>query len=272
MKRRRSCLFNMIALEAGECLGEQLDAFRCNEIRLQRTVYLPDQPTDAMHFHEHVHISLVLSGGNLERKKSVQYERGPGCVTFYHAGEAHQTIHKRFPAQHLNLEVGNSWLKRYQLDEEHLYKGIHAHPDAALTLIKLYNECRINDGFSAASMDMLVQSMVALRTTTSVGPPWVRIIHELLQDRWSEPVTLQDLAGAAGVHPVTVSKYFPRYFNCTLGEYVRKLRVSRALSLIKESTRPLAEIAYQCGFADQSHMNRCVRELTGFLPGRFRQL
>ena len=73
------------------------------------------------------------------------------------------------------------------------------------------------------------------------------------------------------LHPVTLSRQFHNYFSCTLGEYIRKLKIAKAITLIKSTKNPLTEIAYQCGF-DQSHFIRSFKQLTGFLPMSFRKL
>lgn len=106
----------------------------------------------------------------------------------------------------------------------------------------------------------------------NIRPGWVNIIHELLQDRWNEQVTLQELSFAANVHPITISKHFPKYFSCILGEYMRKLKIEKALTLIKSTSFDLTVIALTCGFADQSHFIRTFKQITGFLPRQFQKL
>ncbi|HWK05009.1 MAG TPA: AraC family transcriptional regulator [Puia sp.] len=93
-----------------------------------------------------------------------------------------------------------------------------------------------------------------------------------MNDRWNELLSLQDLSVVVGVHPVTISKHFSRYFNCTLGQYMRKLRINKAISLVKSSGTSLTDISYECGFADQSHFIRTFKHMTGFLPMQYQRL
>jgi AraC family transcriptional regulator len=102
-------------------------------------------------------------------------------------------------------------------------------------------------------------------------PAWMKCVHEVMNDRWADTLSLKELSEAAGVHPVTVSHYFPRYFSCTLGAYMRKLKVEKALELLK-SGGGLTETAYACGFFDQSHFIKTFRELTGYLPAQYQKL
>jgi AraC family transcriptional regulator len=93
-----------------------------------------------------------------------------------------------------------------------------------------------------------------------------------MHDRWNESLSLQVLSDETGIHPVTISYYFPKYFACTFGAYMRKLKVSHALTLMKAGNTSLTSIAYECGFADQSHFIHTFKNLTGFLPAKYRKL
>jgi AraC-like DNA-binding protein len=75
------------------------------------------------------------------------------------------------------------------------------------------------------------------------------------------------LADAVGLHP----SHFVRTFHRTTGlapqTYVRQVRVSRALALIRAGTA-LAEAALAAGFCDQAHLTREFRKVYGVAPGR----
>ncbi|GAA3656436.1 helix-turn-helix domain-containing protein [Flavivirga jejuensis] len=85
-------------------------------------------------------------------------------------------------------------------------------------------------------------------------------------------MSLNKRSKVVGLHTVTISKFFRKYFSCTLGEYQRKLKIDYSLELIKNSKMSLTEIPHYCGFTDQSHFTRIFNEMTGFLPKHFRKL
>lgn len=68
--------------------------------------------------------------------------------------------------------------------------------------------------------------------------------------------------------------YFCELFTQSMGippyKYVLQQRVERAKQLLKQSEKSLTEIAFECGFAHQSHLNRHFRKLTGVTPKRYR--
>ena len=54
--------------------------------------------TNLLHYHEKPHLSFILNGGSIDKRKNSETERLSGELVFFHAGEPHQTIYKLFPA------------------------------------------------------------------------------------------------------------------------------------------------------------------------------
>ena len=236
--------------------------------------YFPNDGTDFVHFHEHPYLSFVINGGGIFQSKSLICERLPGNLVFSYAGELHRCVANEFPTTTMNLEVGLDLLRKNRLTEAALAVSVGKNPNAKLLMLKTYSEVLSKDVFTSSSIEMLlIDLIVNTRTAKGRHPLWTNRVDELMRDRWNEPLSLNDLANAAGVHPVTVSKYFRTYFGCTFGEYMRRLRIEKSLSLIKISFPiSLTDIALQCGFYDQSHFCRTFRQLTGFSPRSYAKL
>lgn len=229
--------------------------------------------TDVLHYHEGSHISLILNGRMVDKRKTSETERASGDIMFFHAGEPHQSINRIFPSVCINLELEPAYLQENRIPEGQLGLSVTKDADAKFTMLRIYRELLIKDAVSGSSIEMLMLQLLAgAHRLHSVRPSWVDSVVQLLNDSWDEPLTLRDLSHAAGVHPITISKHFPRFFSCTLGEYRRRLRVEKALALIKESSLSLTEIAYKCGFADQSHFTRTFKLMTGFLPRHYESI
>jgi AraC family transcriptional regulator len=123
-------------------------------------------------------------------------------------------------------------------------------------------------------IELLLLRLIATagRRVTEQQPAWVSLLNAYLHEHTDAPTSLAGLATLAGLHPVTLSRQFPRYFSCTLGEYKRKLKIERSLSLIKKTGTSLTDVAYDCGFYDQVHFTRNFKALNGILPKAFRNL
>lgn len=235
--------------------------------------YFPNDGSDLLHFHENSHLSFVIKGGGTIKSQSLMGERLPGNLIFFHAGEPHQCVAKQFPMENVNIEVGLDLLRANYLTESALDISIKKNPNAKLLMLKIYQEVLGNDNFSPSSIKMSIFDLISnAHITDSNQPVWVGRIYELMNDKWNESLSLEDLAEIAEVHQVTVSKYFRKYFSCTFGEYMRRIRIERSLSIIKNSSLSLTDIGYLCGFYDQSHFSRTFRQLTGFSPKSYAKL
>ncbi|MBD2753974.1 chromate resistance protein ChrB domain-containing protein [Spirosoma validum] len=105
-------------------------------------------------------------------------------------------------------------------------------------------------------------------------PNWVKELKELIQDQIDTNLTLSlnELSESLAVNPAYVSRAFSRYFDdLSFGEYIRKLRINKAVHLLESTQYSLSEIAYLTGFSDQSHFTRIFKKLMGQNPSDYRK-
>lgn len=229
--------------------------------------------SDLLHYHDDPHLTFIVNGGVIDKRARTEAELLPGGIMFFQSGESHQTIAGVFPTKYISLQFNPGFIKRNAVSESAIKEAVEKTHDAKFSVLKIYKELAINDEFSDCTIEMLLLGLANVRNgAVSSYPGWLGKVAELLNDNWNQDISLTELGIAAGVHPKTISKYFPKYFGCTLGEYRRRLKVERSLPLIKASKYSLTDIAYQCNFFDQSHFTRTFREMTGFLPKQFQKL
>ena len=237
------------------------------------TSYTENKFNPEFHYHENPHLSLVLQGGNIENRKSGSIERKAGALIFYRSGELHQTLPATTVSKNINLEIENSFLIKYDISEKNFDCISLGRPQNVLSFVKIYNEIYLNDSLSDTSIQMLTISIInSKKKEAAKKPEWAIKLHEVLHDQWDQSHSLDYLSKITNVHPVTISKYFINYFGCTIGEYMRKLKISQSLPLIRSGKYSLTDVAMTCGFADQSHFTRNFKAYTGFLPKEFKKL
>ena len=99
-------------------------------------------------------------------------------------------------------------------------------------------------------------------------PAAVRRAREFLHANASRPVPLAELSGAAGLSGWRLTREFSRVVGLPPHAYQVRLRVEQARELLAGGANP-AEAALRAGFADQSHLTRHFKRLTGFTPARY---
>jgi AraC family transcriptional regulator len=98
----------------------------------------------------------------------------------------------------------------------------------------------------------------------------IRRARDFAASRPGEVRSLDDLARVAGLSRYHFARRFRRETGETPWRFVRRQRVERAVRLLEEG-RPPAEVAFETGFADQSHLTRTLREYDGRTPGDVRR-
>jgi len=105
-------------------------------------------------------------------------------------------------------------------------------------------------------------------------PAWAKELKEIIQDQIDTNLnlSLKGLSETLQVHPAYLSREFSKYFdNLSFGDYIRKLRIDKAIQLLSSTNHSLTEIAYLTGFSDQSHFTRIFRVHTGKSPSAYKK-
>jgi AraC family transcriptional regulator len=264
----------MYELEKEKYLGNTKKIFSNTQgIAVVETEY-QNKVYEGWHSHNNAHITLFLKGGTTEKRKNFSETVGPGSLLFYHSDELHLNQDTLFPSRNINIEVDENILKQLDISEAVIEKSVQNEMYTKFLILKIFKETLTADAFSSDTITMLFSQLSNTHQHLErfeKSPFWVKSLQELLNDCWNENPNLTDLAQVLNLSPITISKHFPRYFGCTLGEYMRRIKINRSLSLI-QSNQSLTEIGFQCGFSDQSHFIRTFKNQTGFLPKQFQKL
>jgi AraC-like DNA-binding protein len=119
----------------------------------------------------------------------------------------------------------------------------------------------------------ILSDILSIGTIYGSGmPTWVKRTKELINDGELGSLCLKYISETAGIHPMHLSRDFQRYFNTSFSGYVRKVRIEKARAMLINDELPLASIANDCGFSDQSHFTRVFKGFTGVTPLQYRAM
>ena len=150
-------------------------------------------------------------------------------------------------------------------------------PGATWLAWRLVAELRASDAAAPLAAEGLALELLAVasRDTGAAwrsgrSPAWLRSAEELLRSRIGDCVGLGEVAREVGVHPAHLARAFRARHGVSVGEYGRRLRLEWAARELVCGDLPLAMVAAQAGFADQSHFTRCFKQWVGTTPARYR--
>ena len=89
---------------------------------------------------------------------------------------------------------------------------------------------------------------------------------DYIHDNLAQDLTLTQLAAIANMSPSHFKVLFKQFVGMPVHQYVIRSRVEYAMGLLSHESLPLSDVAVRSGFADQSHMARCMRRITGVTP------
>lgn len=253
--------------------GGGSESLHVSGLTLSESVY-PADLRMPRHQHEPAYFGLVLKGGYSETigLSPKSREAQPMAVFYHPRGESHAVRFFDSQVRIFRIEIRSHRL----LDDESLIPDEPAAVQggsAGSLALRLYREFRQRDQWSSLAIEGLTLEILAELSrdiARSGGRRWLESAREILEANFIEPPTLDELAGQVGVHPVHLAREFRRQYNCTIGDFCRRLRIESAGRRIAETDLPISQIALALGFYDQSHFTNTFRRYTGMTPAVYR--
>ncbi len=100
--------------------------------------------------------------------------------------------------------------------------------------------------------------------------PAIDMAMEIRCREWATPPTISTLARRVGLNECYLKREFRSRTGLSIGEYIRKLRMSNALKLLETGKYSIMEIALATGYANPSHFSAAFKKFYGETPSRYR--
>lgn len=104
-----------------------------------------------------------------------------------------------------------------------------------------------------------------------LSPPKLNRVIDFIETNLHDSIGLDDLAARAGLSVNHFLRVFKLATGVTPYNFVRRRRLERARKLLADDTMPLAQLALECGFANQAHFTAAFSREIGIPPGRYRR-
>lgn len=266
----------MKQLKTGSFYGQTNQTTHLPGITITDTEYTLDKVD--WHYHENAYFTFILAGNVIEGNKKEVYNCSAGSLLFHNWQDPHYNIKPKGFTRGFHIELQKHWFDGLELKQDKLQGSFAvANLDVKFLLYRIFKESKADDNLTAMAVEaLLLQTLNKMQVDNinllRAAPCWVNRLKQLLHDDPVKKHTLDELSQLLQIHPVHLSRDFSKYFNCNLGEYIRKLRVERSFALLANDELSLTEIAFRCGFADQSHFVRSFKQFGGSNPSAYRRL
>ena len=104
-----------------------------------------------------------------------------------------------------------------------------------------------------------------------LSQPKLAEIIALMEANLEEPLSLTELAGYVGISRRHLERIFKKHLDCTPLKYYIRLRLMAAKQLLKQTSRPIIDVAAACGFVSAAHFSKCYKAHMHVTPKAERQ-
>jgi AraC family transcriptional regulator len=184
----------------------------------------------------------------------------------------------------LKLDYPTRVAMELELAGVHLTQQIGIEDETIQYFARLFEHELVNDG---ASGRVYLESLTEALTVNllcryaekrprqrhirgGLSPASLRRVVDYIEAHLREDIALEDLASLVGLS----THHFGQAFKASTGvapyRYLMQRRIHRAKRLLLAHSRPIADIAVDVGFANQSHLTLNFRKLVGTTPSRYR--
>lgn len=237
------------------------------------------------HTHDGYAIGVIESGVEAFAYRGTNYQAPAGSIVVVHPGEVHTG----------QAGIPSGWSYRMLYPDVELVQAalseltdtsggipffahpvLHDRPLAAqlrqlhMAIEAAHSELERESRF-LWTLAQLIYRHAEIRTADiSLGCEHAAVaqVRTYLQTHYAQSISLEQLAQLANLKPLRLLRVFRQETGLPPHTYLLQVRVARAKDLLAAGV-PIAQVAYDTGFTDQSHLNRHFKRFVGATPGQY---
>lgn len=109
-----------------------------------------------------------------------------------------------------------------------------------------------------------------LKLTGGLSPAALSRVKDYIHQNFDQSISIADLSAQANLSDFHLLRVFKQSTGFTPNDYLNHVRINAAKTGVV-SGKALSELAQECGFSNQSHMNRTFKKWVGMTPGQYRK-
>jgi len=247
----------------------------------------------AAHWHDHVELNLLLDGSMTYLFNGRQLDVEAGRLVLFWAAIPHQAITVSAPAPLICIYLPLSDFLSLAIDpgvRQEIMQGAFVmepelRPETALVAARWKDEWitggEVRRQLVCDEVKLAVRRLILAQTdkrvtNSAAGLPHnqsirhTQLLTEVINQHFTETLTLATLARFAGVHPTTANRAFREVLGISVMEYLTRYRLARAMQRLAETEDGILQVALECGFGSSSRFYQIFKHRSGKTPREFR--
>lgn len=237
------------------------------------------------HYHENYELFFMIKGKSEYFVKDKTYSIDENYIVLIPKNELHYNTYltdkiERFVLNFTEDLITPALLTRVKsLFEYPIY--LPRHPLYLKRLMSdIIGEYEKNDTLSADIIHCRLTEILTylarnqskpLPQKTEITHPAIVKLTNYINENYNKPLTLENAAKAFDMDRSYLSKLFHQNTGFTFKNYLSIIRIKRAKELLSDTSKPVTEIAYECGFDDSNYFSTAFKKAEGMPPLEYRR-
>ncbi len=247
-----------------------------------------------MHEHSDFELDIILKGSAKIRERTGEWHVREGSIVLFSPYEPHEIASDTpQPLQILSVQISNHFCKEYfpqlhnlEFTQTLLEQSVTAERLQRIrelifrTAVCFLQEEPAFQYLCVSTVSMLLYRLLDVPHTMIDDQEYalrkrrtarIRRITGYIDQHYKERIMLPDLAAMEGITTTYLSHFFHDTFHMTFQEYLSRLRLEKALILMKDPNLYLVDICMECGFSDNKYLNRMFQKKFGCTASEYRK-
>lgn len=188
-----------------------------------------------------------------------------------------QHVFSRLPfyTMYLKFSVDGILAKKFQTMPQY-FAAVNTHKikDLLGEVIRLYDDKNQELLFNSKLLEVLhviISDSLLSNTPKNINVKVVETAKKYVDENYSQPITLSDIAMAVSLSPNHFHTVFKATYQMTPHEYLISKRISAAKEMLWNTQIGISEIAEKCGFGCQQYFSEVFKKEVGITPGKYRK-
>jgi AraC family transcriptional regulator len=223
------------------------------------------------HYDAENKISIILDGKLTEKYSDTFVQAGKGSLVVKPTHSLHETFFESKETRILSLSFSKDYSSEFLINNLEWI----THPQISFLALQMFYQLKhtCNDTTLNRHLTNFSHQITKVKSNQSkIIPKPIENLRENLIDNYVLQPTIGSNANKLMMHRSYASREFKKYFTIPPVKYRNYIRFNNLVAALSHSDKPLAEIAYECGFTDPSHMSRIILKETGHTATNFRML
>ena len=242
------------------------------------TTALTTERRSSKHYHSLYEIYYLEEGECHYLIEGKLFEMAKGDIVFIPKGMIHKTTYEGTHSR-LLINCSGRYLENIELKEAFVYRNQKYSREIYNVIKNIEKEYLNGDKFSDNLIKGYIQQLLAIvyRTenkykNTRHQNKYVNTALNILEENFTQDITLYSMALKFGVSPEHFSRLFKKETGLGFNEYISLLRLKKAETLLKKNENlSVSEVAFSCGFNDSNYFCEKFKKVYGISPLKFKK-